>query len=338
MFVLAQLRFCRSLISAPTTDIILRWEHKVLKTFVKQFACSAPLGLAIGVGHRTLYEGAEAFYLRTIDCGSLSLFAKNLLSVTDLRIFQDCVMTASDEQRLCSEQSITRAKVIEQLKEAFHNVISDLKSAKTVCAYLCVVDRKRVVHISSYGLERIELSLQKCAKNLLETPHSQSAPVSNPKDLCSTSSLQEQLLLLNSLPAQCISQSSKYTRTPIYVSWPTNAPKHLLLQGAPSGTIIEAFHFTAASSILVRSRKKPVQKRKRTIDRHMLFLKRLANTTNEIKARKVVSGLSQHTFQQTLSPVQLFQAEMCTRGHARVIAFNDRHCEIVWNKFDAIHS
>jgi hypothetical protein len=340
LIVFSQVRLCRSNLSQEFSSRILKWEHKVIKSFSKHFSLRG--GLAIGIGLPMRSAASELVYFRTIDCGSLFNFGKLFLSKDkfDYQVVHDAVLTKSDIERLTINVPIQRSKLEETLKESFLSFVDSIPA--TCAAFLCTASKTGNVMILSRGLDAYESELKVSCDELIRCPVSPSYQ-SDINMLSSDTpiSLSHQINIINSLPAQCITSYSSDCRSamPLYVSWPHNAPKGTILKPHCNPKMLhDSFQRTISSTLHARAATSTgsTKKRKRSCATHHLFLRRLAAATNKYTHSTIRRGLSEHRFTPELSPVEKFQTSLCSRGHARVVTFTDCYFEVVWNKFDSI--
>ncbi len=251
-------------------------------------------------------------------------------------------MTSSDEQRLCKQGNSIRSKIVNVVQDSFRTFAASIDSTYPLCAYLCILDSNRTISLLTFGINDMDHVIKSTAESLAHNPSSsQTQPSLSIFENSATSMpMQQQIDILNHIPAQNIRDCSSSTKQPLYIAWQHTAPKHLLLHVTPSASLIKQSFLETEASVLIQRVKRPGvnRKRKRSCSKHLLFLRRLAATSEGIASAVSPLGMSSQTFKHSLSPVQQFQAEMCAHGHARILTFDESYFEIVWNKFDNISS
>jgi hypothetical protein len=345
LLICAQIGGCREALYDALCVAILKWEHKLIKTFVKQFAIRG--GIAAGVGIPIPSQGRNIVYFRTVECGVLSTLGKQFLASAfpDCAI-EDVLLTQSDIGRLTAGPVLHRSKMDQQAKESFLSFLAT--APPTVAAYLCIVNQKGIICLNTQGLQHKDGKMRDIAQTLVKSPVADERNLHHlkvPTGSC-TLSLQQQLDIVNSIPAQHITVNTKESRShqPLYVAWPNLSPKSMLLCNRPSPVAVYERYRSTCNAILTPRTAPPShsvcgRKRRRSCSTHHLFLRRLASAASSYTERaRLQPGLSQHTFAVTMSPTETFQSAIASQGFARVVTFTDTYFEIIWNKFDPVKS
>ena len=333
-----QIRYLRSQIQPKIWSHILKWEHKLIKSFVAQFTAGG--GIAMGIGKMNNCETDRICYLRTLDTGCLTSISR-IFSTSDscgAKVITDFIMAASDFKRLHTAalpRSSTNTNLLKSFDE-FANNCTD----RDMFAYLCTTTAKGNVVIHCHGLnDTQEQHLRSCIDQCIRNRVTETLAFSHDlvASLSEESTLQEQLDVLNTVPAQCFQQRKHGDSLGIALAhaWPASAPKFLLLQSNTTTSSVVTSYCTTIGTKVEQRKCSSIHKgkRKRHCKLHHLFLRKVQEATLATPIRRPF-GVSTISYEAKMTPVESFRVAIANSGIAKVITFSDHEFVVVWNNFD----
>jgi hypothetical protein len=215
----------------------------------------------------------------------------------------------------------------------------------------CSVDKNNSVSLHSVGFEVLQIDMNSLVQSLIRIPTTRMSPfdlgtaVAN-LDTASQLEIQQQIELLNKLPAQFTTRTSDQNSLglPMHMAWQRLAPKHFIIHHSHNISLIETSFKNTLSTLHQMKKTRPtetkiVSKKSKPNDLQQ-FLRRFQKRTGATRLSILSSQINNHMqqFRPELTCVEVYQKELPVRGHIRVTKLSPKSITVVWNKFDSVTS
>ena len=313
--------------------------------------CSKGGGFALAHGTKLTIDKTEHVYLRWMEQGVLMGLGDKVVAASKgpLQVTQDCIVTHSDILRLTaaslSRQRTDDLSIVYELQRSLLQL-----HGGTHFTLFCSVDKNNSVSLHSVGFEVLQIDMNSLVQSLIRIPTTKSpfdlgTAVAN-LDAASQLEIQQQIELLNKLPAQFTTRTSDPNSLglPMHMAWHRLAPKHFIIHHSHNISLIEtSFKNTLGTSHQMKKTRPTettiVTKKSKPNDLQQ-FLRRFQKRTGATRLSILSSQINNHMqqFRPELTCVEVFQKELPVRGHIRVTKLSPKSITVIWNKFDSVTS
>lgn len=312
----------------------LQLEHRALRSIIARPRDKE--GFMLCFGCKVQSDDQEWLYVRTISQGTLKELPNCMFQSFDGTVVVD---TAASEHEILRFNIAARSRTadINALFQTFNEAVKGMNES---AEFACIVynSRDNQVFSKSFGTTLRHLNADKEVKGLVQ----ECLPQHRRCDVLRlleehTLTLKDQFQVVNLLPAQCpLPSSSKHVRNKLSLpdAWHRLSPRTVLVNDSQDiPAVMRAIEHSLSCKVVRRHGNQSKLDRTRQTDDILKRITRLSRTTRLLQMSSQNAMDIEHG-QVSTSPVILFQHQMISSGHVRVLTCSREGIDVVWNKFD----
>lgn len=336
---------CRTVFEDAVGEQLLKFEHKLIKSLVVR--TQENKGFAFFAGALCCAEGRQWVYIRCMEIGRFLGVAESLAKQIpkNNRTVIDSTLSGSDVSRVVCEESKPRVDDRYNAFNSFHTFSNSL-DPNQFFGGICVESQTGEIFHSAFGLSHLKLTLQfeQIVSQLQRSPRAARGVIALIHSVLNEEPIpfDKQVTLLNTIPSQFTTtkKEGRAGKLPMYVAWPLLSPKQAFLTFPPHIQQIESSLVATVGtrhSKQIRPSRFPTAKRQ---DPQQALVRRFSRVTSDTRMRLLTAHpeLNVQQFKHDLSPVQVFQSSIVSKGHIKLLGNHDNEVIVLWNKFDPVKS
>lgn len=312
----------------------LQLEHRALRSIIARPRDKE--GFMLCFGCKVQSDDQEWLYVRTISQGTLKGLPNCMFQSFDGTVVVD---TAASEHEILRFNIAARSRSTD-VKELFQTFNEAVKGMNESAEFACIVynNSDHQVFWKSFGTTLRHINADKEVKCLVQECLPQHGRCDVLRLLQErTLSLKDQFQLVNLIPAQCpLPSSSKHIRNKLSLpdAWHRLSPRTVLVNDSQDiPAVMRALEHSLSCKVVPRQGNQSTLDRIRQPDDILKRITRLSRTTRLLQMSSEHAMDIEHGHVST-SPVALFQHQMISGGHVRVLSCSRDVIDVVWNKFD----
>ena len=329
-----QIKYSREFTSDCLMRHSLQLEHRALRTVIARPRENE--GFMLCFGCKVQCDGHEWLYVRAISQGTLKGLTERMFDSIDGTVVVDSAATNNEVARF-NIGARSRSTDINELFQSFNEAVAVMSESTE---FACIVYNNADQHVFSKSFGSILQNLN--AETTLTAMVQQYLPQQQYCDVVdllheATLALKDQFQVINFIPAQCpLPSTSKHVRNKLSLpdAWHRFSPRSALVNNPQDiGAVMRAIEQTVKCKVAPRqgSQSRVDQNRKR--DDILKKITRLSRTTRMLQMSSENDMQIEHDT-VCKSPVTLFQHQMTSSGHIRVLSCSRESIDVLWNKFD----